>query len=264
MKSLKALSLFLVLSLSTSFAQEQGYSVLFVIDISGSMMGAPLRNVKNVINKSVGKMPVGSYGGLISFEGCGDSKVTVEVPISLNPHESIKAKANALTAKGSTDLVRALKKAAGEAKRLPTVCTNVIVLTDGMDTCSSESASSIAKKIANVNTCNEVNVVSIGLVEDWEKGVMDDISKMGKGKHKPKDSSEEVLDEVVDIVEAHLGNGSGNTEWNGDYNKPDNGDNGDNGDNKPPPPVNEKEEEEEEKAEAGSGSSSNDKKDKKD
>ena len=258
MKILKLLSLLSFLTASTITAESEGYySVLFVVDVSGSMMGAPLRNVKNVLNTSVNKMPQGSYGGLISFEGCGADKVKVEVPVSLNPHNKLRAKANGLRAAGGTDLVRALKLAEGEAKRLPGICTNVIVLTDGMDTCSSESAEKIAAKIANVNTCNEVNVISIGLVEDWEKGVMDNISEMGKGKHKPKDSSEEVLDGVVDIVEGHLGNGTNPEDWEGDYDDGDDDDDDDDG-QKPPPPNDDEEEEEEEKeeAEAGSGSSS--------
>ena len=85
---------------------------------------------------------------------------------------------------------------------------------------------------------------------------MDNISEMGKGKHKPKDSSEEVLDEVVDIVEGHLGNGTNPEDWEGDYDDGDDDDDDDDGQKPPPPNDDEEEEEEKEEAEAGSGSSS--------
>ena len=252
----KIILLFTLLISQMTFSQDDGTSsILFVLDISGSMSGAPLRNVKGVIDKSLNKMPAGSYGGLISFHGCGEETVKVEVPVSVNPHNAIRSKSGALHAQGGTDLVLALKRAEKEAKRLPGVCTNVIVLTDGFDTCNDETAEEVAGRIASVNTCNEVNVISMGLVENWEKGVLDDVTKMGKGKHKAKKDSTEVLDEVIAIIEGSMG--SGNTpDWKGEYKDPDSG-NGNGGGNKPPPGGgSSKPKEKPETATAGAGSSS--------
>ncbi len=103
---------------------------VFVIDTSGSMGGASIRQAKQAMALAVKRLPKGDYFNIIEF----DSRYTTLYPRSVAVTESTQNEAltfvNALVADGGTEMSAALHKAL-DNQRSGSRVRQVIFLTDG-------------------------------------------------------------------------------------------------------------------------------------
>ncbi|MBT3982887.1 MAG: VWA domain-containing protein [Bacteriovoracaceae bacterium] len=206
-----------------AFAEEDDFfrkknAILFVLDISGSMMGAPLTKVKGVIARTIPKVNKKDYVGLISFSGCGHNYVKTQVPLTVGAHTKVVARAAGLRAGGATDLSLALTYAENEVARLDHgTCASVIVLTDGADSCGNKNAKDRAEDISTkYGNCKSVDVISIGM-GDWEGDILDDIAKNGKGDHRRVEEPDDIEEQIKDILKKRQRDSKGKGGWEGDY-----------------------------------------------
>lgn len=145
-------------------------NVLFVVDISGSMLGQ-LPSVKAAITKMVSEPKYQSLNsGLIAFEGCGPQYVKYLVPLAPNNGQTIAQATQNLAAGGGTDIVAALRKAQQINITLieeKAECADVILFTDHFDTCNENSThvkllEEIKQQCSQSNAIFRMDVISLG------------------------------------------------------------------------------------------------------
>lgn len=131
-------ALFLVLcamglSPAAARAEVASRSVLFVVDVSGSMTGAPLEQAKTALAESIKSLDQAVAAGLRTFAGgCGDSGRLL-VPVAPGNRDALLSAADSLSAGGGTPTPDALRAAAAD---LPSGGERTIVLiSDGQSTC---------------------------------------------------------------------------------------------------------------------------------
>ena len=127
-------------------------SVYFLIDVSGSMKGEKINGVKTAIKAIITALPASVDAGVIIFS----RKATVLVSLTTNRQLLLFAVSN-LQANGETALFDAVML--GLEKSPQTTRSRIILLTDGEDTVSKESASNLLTALA----LRGIPVDSIGL-----------------------------------------------------------------------------------------------------
>jgi hypothetical protein len=172
-----AIAIFLFLSISlNSHASESSdkrcentsNKALFVLDISGSMQGKPLNQAKATIAGHLETLPSKFKSGLMTFNGCGQDTVKLEVPVAANNASTIISRLNTISATGSTAIEQALQKAESALSGERT-CTNIVLLTDGKDSCG---GSPVRAADSLKNQCQCVNVITYN-VDDWDQEYFD-------------------------------------------------------------------------------------------
>lgn len=123
-------------SMSSAGAAPPGdpqHSVIFVIDVSGSMEGVSLEQAQAALRSGVAALPAGTDAGLRSFGGeCGDGGDLL-IPVGPVDPPQFSSAIDALVAGGMTPTPEALAAAAGD---LPDSGSRTIVLiSDGESTC---------------------------------------------------------------------------------------------------------------------------------
>lgn len=167
------------------FFWQKENAILVVLDISSSMSGEMLDSVRREMDHALSPrtFPSDGMAGLISFSGCEPADVRVEVPLTKGAAPQVLSRAHALEARDLTDIFNALVVAKKEALRVgSTSCTKVMILTDGMDSCSFGDVVAISADIAKISNCNQVSTISLGAAVKYEQ-TLKDISKAGRGEH---------------------------------------------------------------------------------
>ena len=146
-------------------------SVYFLIDVSGSMKGVKINGVKNAIKAIITALPTSVDAGVIIFSG----KASVLVPLTNNRQLLLLAVSN-LEASGETALFDAVKL--GLENSPHKAKSRIILLTDGEDTVSKESASNLFTALA----LQGIPVDSIGLQTTSQQGkTLQSISESSSG-----------------------------------------------------------------------------------
>lgn len=108
-------------------------SVIFVVDVSGSMSGTPIEQAKSALHQAVDALPAGTDAGLRAYAGsCGDGGDLL-VPVGPVDEAVFDAAIDSLRAGGGTPTPDALRAAAAD---LPSEGSRTIVLiSDGQSSC---------------------------------------------------------------------------------------------------------------------------------
>lgn len=202
----------------SGFVQRKSKGVIVVLDLSGSMSGSPLQQVKNTLNRAMSELPKSAAAGLVTFPDCGASRVNV--PLARGSAQQVISAAAGLEAHGGTDITGGLLLAEQEIKRFEKgkACIQVLLLTDGDHNCYGEDPAAIAGRIAESGQkCSQVDAISIGMPA-WEAETYDRIVEAGKGSHQTVyDESEmdKAVREALDQFQSE--ENSRNSGWEGDY-----------------------------------------------
>ena len=165
-------------------------SVFFLIDVSGSMKGTKINGVKKAIQAIITALPTGVDAGVIIF----NRKATLLVPLTNNRQLLLQAVSN-LEANGETALFDAVKL--GLENSTHKASSRIILLTDGEDTVSKESANSLLTALA----LRGIPVDSIGLqTTSQQDETLQSISDSSSGVFYP--SSE--VDKLIDVYKKSL------------------------------------------------------------
>ncbi|MFZ4518512.1 MAG: DUF6531 domain-containing protein, partial [Microthrixaceae bacterium] len=135
--------------------------VHFVVDVSGSMGGAPLTQAKQAVVDSVNALPDDVALGLRSYSGGCTQPASPLVPIATGNEQQLLTAVNGLTAGGGTPTSAAVALAINEMKAYPSSGPKrLVLLTDGDNGCPV----TICDTVRNGLTTNlEFAVFTVGL-----------------------------------------------------------------------------------------------------
>ena len=150
--------------------------ILFVLDVSGSMMnpwGSSNRfriskavlsslvdSLQKVPNFEMGLRVFGSLSPLTAND-CKDSKL--EAPIRANNANNIKTKLNTISAKGITPIAYALEQSANDFMYSNENTRNILILiTDGIESCNG-NACEVSKKLQQKGIFLQPFIIGLGL-----------------------------------------------------------------------------------------------------
>jgi hypothetical protein len=119
--------------LGTLFPVASSPALAFVVDVSGSMSGAPLAEAKTALTTAISGLPDSTAVGLRSYAGsCGDGGI-LRVPVGLDNRAALASAVDGLTAGGGTPTDAALAAGVGD---LPITGDRTLVLiSDGQSGC---------------------------------------------------------------------------------------------------------------------------------
>lgn len=148
----------------------------FVLDHSGSMAGAKLANLKAAAKLAVDRLGPGDLVSIVIF----DDKVQVLVPSrpADNP-VALKREIDGIRDGGGTEMSRGMRAGLDELRKgmSPGRVSRMLLLTDG-ETFGDEE---VCRKLAAEAGRNGIPIIALGLGEDWNEKLLDDIAEASKG-----------------------------------------------------------------------------------
>lgn len=179
------------LSVSLSAGGEGAQAPLnlcFVLDVSGSMGGAPLRTVKQAAIKLIDRLTARDRISIIAF----DHKAKVLIPNQLATDlESIKSEINRLKAGGGTCIDDGLKAGIAQlANGKDDRVSQLLLLTDGEN---EHGDNNRAIKLADVAVGYNLTVSTLGFGDHWNQDVLEKIADAGGGSLNYIEHAEEAI-----------------------------------------------------------------------
>jgi len=183
MNTLKLLLVFLALG-TLAFAT----STILIFDDSGSMAdtisgssSTKIDMAKQAATTFLNNVRSGDEVSLIVFYDCGDIRTEVPFTTDMQP---IRDKITGLTPQSSTPIAKSIDYAASYAQTSGRSGAQIILLTDGEETCDSQQDAVTAATNAVANNIKIVNVVGLGLDPTSSEATNDQaIATAGKGNY---------------------------------------------------------------------------------
>ncbi|WP_422363621.1 vWA domain-containing protein [Pyruvatibacter mobilis] len=207
-----AISAFLVSAGLTAAAlpAAAATNVVYILDASNSMWGqidgtAKIETAREVMGDLLANVAEGTTVGLLAYghrsEGACDD-IEVLSGLGAETPEALLAKLNELKPKGKTPIAGALQAAAGV---FPTndANNNVILISDGIETCSGDPCA-VAADLAKDGVDTKVHAVGFD-VDDAAREQLECIAEKGNGSYYNAGNADELkvaLAEVKEVVEA--------------------------------------------------------------
>jgi len=163
-------------------------STILIFDDSGSMADttsgsstAKIDMAKQAANTFLNNVRSGDEVSLIVFYDCGD--ITTEVPFTTDVQQ-IRDKIDGLTPQYSTPIAKSIDYASSYAQTSGRSGAQIILLTDGEETCDSQQDAVTAATNAVANNIRVINVVGLGLDPTSTEAANDQqIATAGKGQY---------------------------------------------------------------------------------
>jgi Ca-activated chloride channel family protein len=147
-----------------------------VLDHSGSMSGVKLDNLKEAAKLAVDRMGPQDLVSIVIF----DDKVKVVVPSQpVSDIQSLKKQIDSIRAGGGTAMSRGMKEGLDELRKGvgPDRVSRMLLLTDG-ETFGDED---VCRRLAADAGGQSIPVIALGLGEEWNEQLLDDIADAGGG-----------------------------------------------------------------------------------
>lgn len=206
--------LFNVLSVtltSAAAAQPVGGQILFILDASSSMLakdgGSTTRidKAKQALKQTMANVPEGTQAGLRVYgatvpdndkqNGCVDTQLAVAP--AANNTAKINAALDNIEAKGWTLMGKALQESQNDFKGEGP--KTIVLLSDGIDTCSPPDACEVAKSLAVNGTQVKVNTLGL-LVDNAAKNQLTCISGASGGQYYDVNSTDKLAAALAEIT----------------------------------------------------------------
>lgn len=147
-----------------------------VIDHSGSMRGAKLRNVKEAVKRVIDRLEPSDYISVVIFD---DTAQVIIPSMPANDPIGMKAAIDRIQDAGGTTMSLGMIQGLGELRRwnIPNAVNRMILLTDGVtygdtDRCRQLSRDAAASGIA---------IYPLGIGSDWDENLLDDVGQLSGG-----------------------------------------------------------------------------------
>lgn len=167
------------LSVSVSAEGEGAQAPLnlcFVLDRSGSMMGTPLKTVKDAAHRIIDRLTERDRISIIAFDHKAEVLVKNQLATDL---DAIKRRIDGLRAGGGTCIDDGLKLGISElAKEKDDFVSQLLLLTDGEN---EHGDNARAMKLADVATGYNLTVSTLGFGDHWNQDVLEQIADAGGG-----------------------------------------------------------------------------------
>ncbi len=202
----KILILFLLLG-SLTFAA----STILVLDASGSMTTTVtgttktrLEVAKEAANTVLNGVKSGDEVALIVFYDCSD--IVTEVAFTTNM-QTIKTKLATVQADGSTPIARAINYSAKYAQTSGRPSASIVLLTDGEETCDSQTtAVNAATNAVNYQGIKIVNVVGLGIQNGSSSETkLKQIATAGKGNYYSAQDANQLTSSLAQAYQSGVG-----------------------------------------------------------
>lgn len=147
-----------------------------VIDHSGSMKGAKLKNVKEAVKLVIDRLEPSDYISVVIFD---DTAQVIIPSMPANDPIGMKAAIDRIQDAGGTTMSLGMTQGLGELRRwnMPNAVKRMILLTDGVTYGDTDRCRQLAREAA----ASGVTINTLGIGQDWDEKLLDDIGQFSGG-----------------------------------------------------------------------------------
>jgi Ca-activated chloride channel family protein len=147
-----------------------------VIDHSGSMKGAKLRNVREAVKLVIDRLEPKDYISVIIFD---DTAQVIIPSMPANDKPGMKAAIDRIQDAGGTTMSLGMIQGLGELRRwnIPNAINRMILLTDGVTYGDTDRC----RQLARDAVASGISIYPLGIGSDWDESLLDDIGQLSGG-----------------------------------------------------------------------------------
>jgi Ca-activated chloride channel homolog len=147
-----------------------------VIDHSGSMRGAKLRNIREAVKMVIDRLDPTDYISVVIFD---DTAQVIIPSMPANDKPGMKAAIDRIQDAGGTTMSLGMVHGLGELRRwnIPNAINRMIVLTDGVTYGDTDRCRQLARDAAT----SGISIYPLGIGSDWDESLLDDIGRLSGG-----------------------------------------------------------------------------------
>jgi len=147
-----------------------------VLDHSGSMKGAKLKNVKEAVKMVIDRLEPTDYVSVVIFD---DTSQVIIPSMPANDKPGMKAAIDQIRDAGGTTMSLGMIQGLNELRRwnIPHAINRMIVLTDGVTYGDSERCRQLARDAAAAG----ISIYPLGIGSDWDEDLLDNIGQLSGG-----------------------------------------------------------------------------------
>lgn len=177
-----------VRSTAAQTSERTPINLCMVIDRSGSMLGDKIDQVKQAVNHVLDQLEADDYISVVLF----NERSLVALPAQhIQNLDQLKARVNGLQAEGGTSMAKGMKDGLNELKKHtgPTRISRMILLTDGQTWEDEDDC----RHLASDAKLDEVSITALGIGEDWNESLLDDIARNSTGRADYIDTPDKIV-----------------------------------------------------------------------
>ena len=147
-----------------------------VLDHSGSMKGAKLKNVKEAVKMVIDRLEPTDYVSVVIFD---DTSQVIIPSMPSNDKPGMKAAIDQIRDAGGTTMSLGMIQGLNELRRwnIPHAINRMILLTDGVTYGDSERCRQLARDAATAG----ISIYPLGIGADWDEDLLDNIGQLSGG-----------------------------------------------------------------------------------
>lgn len=147
-----------------------------VLDHSGSMKGAKLKNVKEAVKMVIDRLEPTDYVSVVIFD---DTSQVIIPSMPCNDKPGMKAAIDQIRDAGGTTMSRGMIQGLNELNRwnIPNAINRMILLTDGVTYGDSDQCRQLARDAAAAG----ISIYPLGIGADWDEDLLDNIGQLSGG-----------------------------------------------------------------------------------
>jgi Ca-activated chloride channel family protein len=147
-----------------------------VIDHSGSMKGAKLRNIKEAVKMVIDRLEPTDYISVVIFD---DTAQVIIPSMPANDPPGMKAAIDRIQDAGGTTMSLGMTQGLGELRRwnIPNAVSRMILLTDGVTYGDTDRC----RQLARDAVASGISIYPLGIGADWDESLLDDIGQLSGG-----------------------------------------------------------------------------------
>ncbi len=147
-----------------------------VIDHSGSMKGAKLKNVREAVKMVIDRLEPTDYISVVIFD---DTAQVIIPSMPANDPVGMKAAIDRIQDAGGTTMSLGMIQGLGELRRwnIPNAVSRMIVLTDGVTYGDTDRCRQLARDAAAAG----ISIYPLGIGADWDEQLLDDVGQLSGG-----------------------------------------------------------------------------------
>jgi Ca-activated chloride channel family protein len=147
-----------------------------VLDHSGSMKGAKLKNVKEAVKMVIDRLEPTDYVSVVIFD---DTSQVIIPSMPCNDKPGMKAAIDQIRDAGGTTMSLGMIQGLNELRRwnIPNAVNRMILLTDGVTYGDSDRCRQLARDAAAAG----ISIYPLGIGADWDEDLLDNIGQLSGG-----------------------------------------------------------------------------------
>ena len=149
---------------------------VLVLDHSGSMKGAKLKNVKEAVKMVIDRLEPTDYVSVVIFD---DTSQVIIPSMPANDKPGMKAAIDQIRDAGGTTMSLGMIQGLNELRRwhIPNAVNRMILLTDGVTYGDSDRCRQLARDAASAG----IAIYPLGIGADWDEDLLDTVGQLSGG-----------------------------------------------------------------------------------